>query len=72
MKHVVLYSGGHASALTAVEAVRKFGKEDVILLNHDISEKVEHIVSISNGLRGRWQIILGLRSLMPMRKALKS
>ena len=42
MKHVVLYSGGHASALTAVEVVRKFGKEDVILLNHDISEKVEH------------------------------
>ena len=42
MKHVVLFSGGHASALTAIEAVRKYGKESVILLNHDISSKVEH------------------------------
>lgn len=42
MKYVVLFSGGHASALTAIEAVRKYGKEDVILLNHDLSSKVEH------------------------------
>ncbi len=41
MKHVVCYSGGHSSALVAIEVVRRFGKEDVILLNHDISANVE-------------------------------
>lgn len=41
MKQVVCYSGGHSSALVAVEAVRKCGKENVILLNHDISPNVE-------------------------------
>lgn len=41
MKHIVCYSGGHSSALVAVEVVRKFGKENVILLNHDISATVE-------------------------------
>lgn len=42
MKHIVCYSGGHSSALVAVEVVRKYGKENVILLNHDISSEVEH------------------------------
>lgn len=42
MKYVVCYSGGHSSALVAIEAVRKYGKENVILLNHDISPEVEH------------------------------
>ena len=42
MKYVVCYSGGHSSALVAIEAVRKIGKENVILLNHDLSPKVEH------------------------------
>lgn len=42
MKYIVCYSGGHMSALTAIETVRKYGKENVILLNHDISSKVEH------------------------------
>ena len=41
MKYVVCYSGGHSSALAAVETVRKYGKENVILLNHNISSKVE-------------------------------
>lgn len=41
MKHVVCYSGGHSSALVAIEVVRKFGKENVYLLNHDISSWVE-------------------------------
>lgn len=40
-KYVVCYSGGHSSALVAIEAVRKVGKENVILLNHDISIEVE-------------------------------
>jgi len=42
MKYIVCYSGGHSSALVAIEAVRKYGKENVILLNHDISSEVEH------------------------------
>lgn len=41
MKYVVCYSGGHSSAIAAVEVVRKYGKENVILLNHDINERVE-------------------------------
>lgn len=40
-KYVVCFSGGHSSALVAIEAVRKYGKENVILLNHDISSQVE-------------------------------
>jgi hypothetical protein len=34
-KHIVCYSGGHSSALVAIEVVRKFGKENVILVNHE-------------------------------------
>jgi len=42
MKHIVCYSGGHSSALVAIEVTRKFGKENVILLNHDINPNVEN------------------------------
>lgn len=42
MKEIVCFSGGHSSALAAIETVRKYGKENVILLNHNISSKVEH------------------------------
>lgn len=41
-KYIVCYSGGHSSSLVAVEAVRRYAKENVILLNHDISSNVEH------------------------------
>ena len=41
-KHLVCFSGGHSSALVAIEVVRKYGKENVVLLNHDISPEVEH------------------------------
>ena len=41
IKHIVAYSGGHSSALVAIEVCRKFGKENVVLLNHDINPKVE-------------------------------
>lgn len=41
MKHIICYSGGHSSALVAIEVVRKFGKDDVVLLNHDISSLSE-------------------------------
>jgi hypothetical protein len=37
MKHIVCFSGGVSSALVAVEVTRKFGVENTILLNHDIS-----------------------------------
>ena len=40
-KHVVCFSGGHSSALVAVEVVRRFGPDDVVLLNHDINARVE-------------------------------
>lgn len=40
-KYVVCYSGGHSSAICAINAVIKHGKENVILLNHDITGKVE-------------------------------
>ncbi|MEA1891615.1 MAG: hypothetical protein U9N33_02775 [Campylobacterota bacterium] len=41
-QHIVCFSGGHSSAIVAIEVVRKYGKENVILLNHDISSNVEN------------------------------
>lgn len=41
-KHIVCYSGGHSSGLVAIEVVRKFGKENVILLNHNINPRFEN------------------------------
>lgn len=40
-KAIVLLSGGVASGICAAEALKKYGKENVVLLNHDISEEVE-------------------------------
>lgn len=42
MKHIVCYSGGHSSALVAIEVSRMFGAENVVLLNHDMHFSVEH------------------------------
>jgi len=42
VKHLICYSGGHSSALVAIEVARKFGAENLILLNHDINSSVEH------------------------------
>jgi hypothetical protein len=39
---IVCFSGGHSSALVAIEAVKRYGKSRVILLNHNISSHVEH------------------------------
>lgn len=39
---IVCFSGGHSSALCAIEAVRRYGKSNVVLLNHNISSHVEH------------------------------
>lgn len=41
MKHLVCYSGGEGSALVAVMVQRRYGSDDLILLNHDISPNVE-------------------------------
>lgn len=41
-KRIVCYSGGHSSGLVAIEVVRKYGKENVILLNHDINPRYEN------------------------------
>ncbi len=41
MKHIVCYSGGHSSALVAIAVADKYGPENTILLNHDISPEVE-------------------------------
>lgn len=42
LKHIVCYSGGHSSAVVALNVVARFGKDNVILLNHDINRFVEH------------------------------
>lgn len=41
-KYCVCYSGGHSSAVVAIETARKYGKENVILLNHDLCSRSEH------------------------------
>lgn len=41
VNHIVCYSGGHSSALVAIEVARKFGAENTVLLNHDINGWVE-------------------------------
>jgi len=41
-KHIICYSGGHSSALVGIEVVGKYGKENCVLLNHDISAWVEN------------------------------
>lgn len=40
-RHVVCFSGGHSSALVAIEVVRRYGTAGVVLLNHDINPRVE-------------------------------
>lgn len=42
MKYIVCYSGGKASAICLFEVIQKYGVENVIALNHNISPKVEH------------------------------
>lgn len=40
-KHIVCFSGGEGSALASIEVYRRFGNHDLILLNHDICDRVE-------------------------------
>lgn len=39
--HVVCYSGGHSSAIVAIEVARRYGISRLVLLNHDINPRVE-------------------------------
>lgn len=41
MKHIVCHSGGEASAVVGIEVARKYGPENVTLVNHDIHFTVE-------------------------------
>ncbi|MBB6003882.1 hypothetical protein [Arcicella rosea] len=41
MNHIICFSGGHSSGLVAIEVVRRFGKENVILLNHNLNPITE-------------------------------
>lgn len=41
-KHIVCYSGGHSSAMVALNVVDRFGIENCILLNHNISSYAEN------------------------------
>jgi hypothetical protein len=42
LKRIVCYSGGHSSAIVAIEVARKYGTDGLVLLNHDISAFVEN------------------------------
>lgn len=42
MQHIVCYSGGHSSALVALDVAKRFGKKNLVLLNHDMHFSVEH------------------------------
>lgn len=41
MTHIVCLSGGHSSGIAAIETVRRYGKENTILLNHDLCARSE-------------------------------
>ncbi len=42
IKHIICYSGGHSSAIVAVETVRRYGNKNVVLLNHNINPRYEN------------------------------
>lgn len=41
MKRVICFSGGHSSAIVAIEVARKYPNDEIVLLNHDINPSVE-------------------------------
>ena len=75
VKYVVCYSGGHSSALVSLEAVKRHGKGNVILLNHDISDEVEDKdikrfkIEVANylGLNITYAIMEGWQHKTPLR-----
>lgn len=42
IKHIICYSGGHSSAIVAIETVRRYGNKNVVLLNHNINPRYEN------------------------------
>lgn len=42
MQHIVCYSGGHSSALVALDVASRYGTKNLVLLNHDMHFSVEH------------------------------
>jgi len=40
-KHILCFSGGHESAVTALNVAAKYGTENMILVNHNINNKKE-------------------------------
>ncbi len=47
-KHIVCYSGGHSSALVAIEVVRKYGKENCVLYFKSSVEAYHSVLLIKN------------------------
>lgn len=41
--HIVAYSKGHSSAIVAIEVARKYGTDNMILVNHDINPDKEDV-----------------------------
>lgn len=41
LTHIICFSGGEDSAIVGIEVARKYGKENVILLNHNIATSKE-------------------------------
>ena len=41
VRHIVCHSGGHESALVGIEVARRFGPENIVLLNHDMPAHTE-------------------------------
>lgn len=41
MKYIVCYSGGESSAKSAIICAKKYGKENIVLLNHDIANDLD-------------------------------
>lgn len=39
--HIICFSGGHSSAIVAIEVKRRFPNDNIILLNHDINPSKE-------------------------------
>lgn len=42
-KNIVCFSGGHSSALVAIEVVRRYGKDNVILVNHECMRELPDV-----------------------------
>jgi hypothetical protein len=66
-RHVVCFSGGHSSALVAIEVVRRYGRNGVVLLNHDINPRVARLVDAGLLIDDRSRIRAGLHlALRPL------